>query len=84
MGHDGGKTFKVIIEHLKKLGYFVHYKVLNGLDFGVPQKRERIMIVGFNRNYPFISVNGLHKPKTLEDILEPEEIVDKKHFLEKI
>src|SRR3989344_3304760 len=41
VSHDQGRTFKVILERLNNLGYFVHYKVLNGLDFGVPQRRER-------------------------------------------
>ena len=79
--HDKGRTFKVILEHLEKLGYFVHYKVLNGLDFGVPQKRERIILVGFKKNYPFEFPKGNGKRRTLEDILEPDNQVDKKHFL---
>jgi DNA (cytosine-5)-methyltransferase 1 len=44
--HDEGNTFKVIIATLEKLGYKVSYKVLNAYDFGVPQNRERIVIVG--------------------------------------
>ena len=40
--HDKGKTFKVIRTHLEALGYTVYAKVLNALDYGVPQKRERI------------------------------------------
>lgn len=80
--HDGGRTLKVILKSLKGLGYFVHHKVLNGLDFGVPQKRERIMIVGFLENYPFeFPTKGLRKPKTLEDILERDEEIHAKHFL---
>lgn len=79
--HDKGRTFKLILEHLAKLGYFVHYKVLNGLDFGVPQKRERIIIVGFKKNYPFEFPKNRTEAKTLSDILEPEDEVDKKHFL---
>ena len=79
--HDDGRTFKVILEHLENLGYFVHYKVLNGLDFGVPQKRERIMIVGFKENYPFEFPRNGAETKTLSDILEPEHQIDKKHFL---
>jgi len=51
--HDNGNTFKVIIKHLKALGYNVYSKVLNALDFGVPQKRERIIIVGFLDNVKF-------------------------------
>ena len=79
--HDKGNTFSVILGCLKSLGYFVHYKVLNGLDFGVPQKRERIIIVGFKENYPFNFPNGVSETKTLADILEPEHTVDKKHLL---
>jgi DNA (cytosine-5)-methyltransferase 1 len=80
--HDHGKTLKVILESLHALGYFVHYKVLNGLDFGVPQKRERIVIVGFKENFPFkFPTKGLGEAKKLEDILENEKDIDKKHFL---
>ena len=81
VGHDKGRTFKVILERLHDLGYYVHYKVLNGLDFGVPQKRERIVIVGFKENHPFeFPTRPLQKIKTLDDILEPEDQIDKKHF----
>lgn len=79
--HENGRTFKVILEHLEKLGYFVHYKVLNGLDFGVPQKRERIIIVGFKESYPFEFPKHGTEARTLADILEPDEQIDKKHFL---
>lgn len=50
-GHDHGRTYKVIEEHLKALDYTVTAKVLRAGDFGVPQNRERIYIVGFDRNY---------------------------------
>ena len=79
--HDGGRTFKVILGKLESLGYFVHYKVLNGLDFGVPQKRERIMLIGFKENYPFEFPKNGTEVKTLADILEPGDTIDKKHFL---
>src|SRR3989344_4581360 len=47
-GHDKGKTFKVIIETLEKLGYHIKTKVLNSMEYGnIPQNRERIFIVGF-------------------------------------
>ena len=46
--HDKGRTLKVILETLeKKLNYKVFYKVLNSKDYGVPQNRERIYIIGF-------------------------------------
>lgn len=82
VSHDDGKTFQIILDRLRKLGYYVHFKVLNGLDFGVPQKRERIMIVGFLENYPFKFPNrGEGSFLKLENILEPDEKVDKKHFI---
>lgn len=48
VAHDDGKTFKVIYSTLENLGYSVSYKVLRARDFGVPQNRERIYIVGFD------------------------------------
>lgn len=48
-GHDHGRTYKVIEEHLKNLDYTVSPAVLRAGDFGVPQNRERIYIVGFDR-----------------------------------
>ncbi len=79
--HDKGRTFRVILEKLNKLGYFVHYKVLNALDFGLPQKRERIIIVGFKKNYPFHFPRAGTTHKSLVEILEPEDQVDSKHHL---
>lgn len=81
VGHDSGRTFEVILNSLRSLGYFTHYKVLNGLDFGVPQKRERVMIVGFQENYPFEFPKSGSETKSLADILELDDQVDKKHFL---
>ena len=51
--HDGGRTFKVIEKTLADLGYHLHVKVLNSMEYGnVPQNRERIYIVGFkDKNY---------------------------------
>ncbi|MDA8559076.1 DNA cytosine methyltransferase [Flavobacteriaceae bacterium] len=46
--HDDGKTLKTIIKHLKKAGYKnIFIQVLRARDFGLPQNRERIFIVGF-------------------------------------
>lgn len=44
--HDNGKTLKVITDKLNDLGYSVSWRVLNGADYGVPQNRERIIIIG--------------------------------------
>jgi DNA (cytosine-5)-methyltransferase 1 len=47
--HDGGRTLSVILETLDELGYFVEWQVLNSADFGVPQFRERIYLVGVRK-----------------------------------
>lgn len=47
-GHDGGRTFTIIMETLKDLGYHAKAKVLNTMEYGnIPQNRERIYIAGF-------------------------------------
>ena len=49
LSHDGGQTFRIIIETLDGLGYDLQWQVLNSKDFGVPQNRERVFIVGHLR-----------------------------------
>ena len=46
LSHDNGRTFKTIINTLVELGYCVEWQVLNAKNFGVPQNRERVFIVG--------------------------------------
>jgi DNA (cytosine-5)-methyltransferase 1 len=65
--HDQGRTLLVIKEKLEALGYFVHIKILNALDFGLPQKRERIIIVGFQENLDF---KGEEIKKSLQQITQ--------------
>ena len=43
--NDNGETFRIILENLNDLGYSVFYEVLDAQDFGLPQRRERILIV---------------------------------------
>jgi len=49
VNHDQGNTFKEVLKLLNNAGYQVHHKVLNSLDFGVPQMRERIYLVGVKK-----------------------------------
>jgi DNA (cytosine-5)-methyltransferase 1 len=79
VGHDRGRTIAVIFRILEELGYAVDCRVLNALDFGLPQKRERVFIVGFRENVSFKWPAGSALSKTLDDILEKE--VDKKYFV---
>lgn len=49
LNHDGGRTFRTIITTIDELGYDCQWQVCNSKDFGVPQNRERIIIVGHLR-----------------------------------
>lgn len=49
ISHDGGKTFRVILDSLAELDYVIDFTVLNSKDFGVPQSRERTFICGIYR-----------------------------------
>lgn len=70
VGNNGGQTLKRIISILESLGYAVDWKILNALDFGLPQKRERIFIVGNNQNIFFSFPMGGYPMKPLSQILE--------------
>ncbi len=50
LSHDGGKTFATISTILENEGYSMQHKVLNAWDYGVPQKRERIMLIGIRKD----------------------------------
>jgi len=64
-----GRTLRIILEHLNDLGYKVTWKVLNAKNFGVPQDRKRIYIVGSKKEAPELDYFNTTE-KTLEDILE--------------
>lgn len=66
---DIGRTFSVIIKTLKSLGYHIDWALLNAKDFGVPQNRKRVFIIG-HRDYPVELKEFKKKESTLEDILE--------------
>lgn len=82
--HDRGRTFKVILESLDELDYEVFYQVIDGQNF-VPQHRERILIVGFDKkhfgsdiHFDF-DITPVYPKPVIRDILEPE--VDEKYTL---
>ena len=73
--HDKGNTFKVIMESLDELDYEVFYSILDGQNY-VPQHRERILIVGFDRkrygsdiNFTF-AISPVYPKPVIRDILE--------------
>ena len=86
--HDHGRTFKVITESLDELDYEVFAAVLDGQNY-VPQHRERILIVGFDRkrygrNIKFeFNINPVNPKPVMKDILEPE-VADKYTLSDKL
>jgi len=78
--HNKGSTLKIMLNTLEQLGYKVYWKILNALNFGLPQKRERTIIVGFRDHsvtFNFPVGTGAGK---LNDILEPDKDIDPKYF----
>jgi DNA (cytosine-5)-methyltransferase 1 len=80
--HDGGRTLAVILQVLTELGYSADWRVLNALDFGLPQKRERIIIVGFRnpsalRRFRWPAGERMYD---LRDVLERDSEVDERYF----
>ncbi|PIR37790.1 MAG: DNA (cytosine-5-)-methyltransferase [Alphaproteobacteria bacterium CG11_big_fil_rev_8_21_14_0_20_39_49] len=70
--HNKGQTYKIIEKTLEDMGYNVYSKVLNAKDFGVPQNRERIYIIGFKQNVNFSFPKPCYTETRLGNILEPE------------
>lgn len=71
--HDGGKTLNVMIKRLEDLGYFVKWEILNAKDFGLPQNRERIIIVASKEKpFDFSKIRFTSREVNIKDILEEE------------
>ena len=81
--HDKGRTLKTILEHLDDAGYdVVPPQILNAMDYGVPQHRERIYIIGFRKDLG-INVKDFHYPEPItpgdkrpkfKDVMEENEV----------
>lgn len=87
MNHDKGRTISTILEVLRAdLGYTVPApKVLNAADFGVPQKRQRVIIVGFREDLDASVFNfpaGARKKTSIKDILEKKPVSVKYYLSE--
>jgi DNA (cytosine-5)-methyltransferase 1 len=68
--HDNGRTLKTMISILKSFGYNVQHKVLDAVDYGVPQKRKRIFIVGTLPGMSFSFPEPSRKVVTLREALK--------------
>ena len=76
-GHDQGNTMNRILDIILELGYLPNPKVLNSKDFGLPQNRERIFIVGLKESmFNFQLVNVPKVPTKVRDILEKKSVTE--------
>lgn len=76
--HDGGNTLRVVKETMQELGYSFDYEVLNPVNYGMPQKRERIYMVCFREDVKretFIFPKPIKLERYVEDFLLPNEEV---------
>ena len=88
-----GKYFRLACENFEQLGYTVHHKLLNSVDYGVPQLRERLFIVGIRSdikksfNFPEPTHGNRffdpHKPRVLNDVIDQSGVDPKYTFSEK-
>ncbi|MDK2818834.1 MAG: DNA (cytosine-5-)-methyltransferase [Spirochaetota bacterium] len=80
LSHNSGNTWKLIEKEFKDLGYTIFSQILNAKNFGVPQNRERVFVVGFKN--PFINFNfpsTIPLEYTMQDFLE--DTCENKYFL---
>ncbi len=83
MNHDNGKTFTRMKRELEEIGYSVNFKVLNTADYGIPQRRNRLIIVAFNKKYfkdgIFEYPDAMPLKLTAQDLLDDD--VEGKYFI---
>lgn len=80
--HDSGKTWNTMQEIFDSLEYDIYYQVLDAKNYGIPQMRRRIFVVGFNRDYKykgFAFPQAVQLTSKVEDYLEP--VVDDIYYL---
>lgn len=85
LNHDNGNTFARIKKELQEAGYDVNAQVLNSQDYGIPQRRNRVFIVAFNKKYfktsEFVYPEKEELRVTTQDLLDAN--VEEKYFLTK-
>jgi DNA (cytosine-5)-methyltransferase 1 len=82
LNHDNGRTWKVMQNTFRETGYLFKSYVLNAKDFGIPQHRERLFVIGFRREEDynrFKDPEGTKLQTTMKDFLEDN--VNEKYYL---
>jgi DNA (cytosine-5)-methyltransferase 1 len=80
--HDSGKTWKdIILPEFELLGYNIHYEILNSKNYGIPQHRDRLFVVGFKKKVNFSFPNPVPLELKVHDLLEDN--ADEKYYLGK-
>lgn len=80
INHDKGNTFETIKATFDQLGYKYYYEVLNAKDYGIPQHRERIFVIGFkDKKFKFKFPTKIELKHTMQDFLE--DYIDSKYYL---
>ena len=78
--HDNGRTWKVVQDVFHELGYQINPNILNSKDYGIPQNRERIFVVGFkDKNIEFSFPRKIKLERTMQDFLE--DFTESKYYL---
>lgn len=68
--HNKGKTLQIVLDSLRKLGYYPHWTILSSLDYGLPQKRERWYCVAFRSDINFEWPKPIGGHPVLRDIVD--------------
>lgn len=80
LNHDSGNTWRVVRDVFDDLGYKLNYQTMNSRDYGIPQNRERIIVVGFkDHSIKFDFPKPIKLEHTMQDFLE--DFIDSKYYL---
>lgn len=78
--HDNGKTWKdIILPEFEKIGYQIHFEILNSKNYGIPQHRDRLFVVGFKKKVQFTFPTPIPLEIKVPDLLEDN--ADEKYYL---
>ena len=82
--HESGKTFDYVLSKFKELNYNISYNILKAADYGIPQSRQRLFLIGINKNNSNITIHfpppKLELTLKMQDLLEDN--VDTQYYLQ--